>query len=75
MGLFLCLDTGVLSLLKNFLIYCCSFYVRSNKGATAIEYCLMASAVAIAIIVIVFAVGDNVETLFTDVDTEMTANF
>ena len=59
----------ILSYLKN------SHYIQQCKAATAIEYCLMASAVAIAIIVIVFAVGDNVEGLFTDVDTEMTANF
>lgn len=55
--------------------YFSCLYLRSERGATAIEYCLMASAIALAIVVIVFSVGDNVETLFTDVDTEITANF
>ena len=52
-----------------------SQYTHNTKAATAIEYCLMAAGVAVAIIVIVYALGDNVEAVFTDVDTEMTANF
>ena len=50
-------------------------YTHSVKAATAIEYCLMAAGVAVAIIVIVYALGDSVESTFTDVDAEMTANF
>ena len=52
-----------------------SSYVQNTKAATAIEYCLMAAGVAVAIIVIVYALGDGVESTFTDVDAEMTANF
>jgi len=52
-----------------------SQYTQNTKAATAIEYCLMAAAIAVAIIVIVYSLGDGVESTFTDVDAEMTANF
>jgi len=52
-----------------------SSYIQESKAATAIEYCLIAAAIAIGIIVIVFTLGGGVEDMFTDVDAEMTANF
>ena len=36
-----------------------------NKGVTAIEYGLIAGAIAIAIITAVFSLGDSVTGLFT----------
>jgi len=49
-------------------------YLRNEDGATAIEYGLMAAAIALGIIALVFSIGDTVEGVFTDIDTELTAN-
>jgi pilus assembly protein Flp/PilA len=45
--------------------------VRSSKGVTAIEYGLIAGAIAIAIIVGVTALGGNLQTLFGTLQTEV----
>lgn len=42
-----------------------------EDGATAIEYGLIAAAIALAIAAVVFTLGDKVEQSFTDIDTEM----
>lgn len=39
-------------------------FVRSDSGATAIEYALIAALLALAIIAAVTLVGTNLETLF-----------
>jgi len=49
-------------------------YLYKEDGATAIEYGLMAAAIALGIIALVFSIGDTVEGVFTDIDTELTAN-
>lgn len=41
-------------------------YLRSEEGATAIEYGLIAAGIAVAISVVVFTFGDNLSTLFSD---------
>ena len=46
-----------------------SRFIRSESGATAIEYGLIAAGIAVAIITIVGAVGDQLVTLFTSVQT------
>ena len=46
---------------------------KSKKGVTAIEYGLIAGAIAIAIIVGVTALGGNLRTLFGTVQTEVGA--
>jgi pilus assembly protein Flp/PilA len=43
--------------------------LRSEKGATAVEYGLMVALIAIVIIGAVFALGGNLSNLFTDVGT------
>ncbi|MGL5865966.1 MAG: Flp family type IVb pilin [Dermatophilaceae bacterium] len=43
--------------------------LRDEKGATAVEYGLMVALIAAAIIGAVALLGDNLVTLFTDVDT------
>ncbi|MCK4946551.1 MAG: Flp family type IVb pilin [Alphaproteobacteria bacterium] len=48
-------------------------FMRSNDGATAIEYGLIAAGIAVAISVVVFAVGDDLVALFTNVDTQLQA--
>jgi pilus assembly protein Flp/PilA len=42
-------------------------FVRCEKGATAIEYGLIAAGIAVAISAIVFTMGDSLIDLFTNV--------
>jgi len=48
-----------------------SFYADDN-GATAIEYALIASLIALAMIAGVTAVGTNLNTKFSNVSTKLT---
>jgi Flp pilus assembly pilin Flp len=41
-------------------------FLRSEKGATAIEYGLIAAGIALAISVTIFAFGDILQDLFYD---------
>lgn len=47
-------------------------FMRSDEGATAIEYGLIAAGIAVAIAAIVFSVGDELVTMFTNVETKLT---
>ncbi len=53
-----------------------SFAQRIHKkdGVTAIEYALIASAIAMAIIVTVSAVGDTLDGTYSRVEQELTEN-
>jgi len=42
-------------------------FIRNEDGATAIEYALIASLIAVAIITAVQTVGTKVSTVFTEV--------
>ena len=42
-------------------------FIRSEEGATAIEYGLIAAGIAVAISAIVFTMGDSLVALFTNV--------
>ncbi|SDH38583.1 Flp family type IVb pilin [Roseospirillum parvum] len=44
---------------------------RDEDGATAIEYGLIAAGIAVAIIAIVFTIGDEIENMFSDVQTQL----
>lgn len=44
-----------------------------ERGATAIEYGLIAAGIAVGISVVVFAFGDDLEALFTDMSTKVQA--
>ena len=46
-------------------------FLKDESGATAIEYGLIASLIAVAIIAGVTAVGTNLNTLFTTVSTSV----
>ena len=46
-------------------------YVNNEDGATAIEYGLIAAGIAVAIAVVVGLVGDELVTMFTSVETEL----
>jgi pilus assembly protein Flp/PilA len=45
--------------------------LKNECGATAIEYGLIAALVSVAIITILGTLGDNLETTFTTVATEL----
>lgn len=42
-------------------------YRTNEEGATAIEYGLIAAGIAVAISVVVFLLGDELDALFTDI--------
>ena len=44
---------------------------REEKGATAVEYGLMVGLIAVAIIVTVGLLGDQLNVLFTDITTAL----
>lgn len=46
-------------------------YMKSENGATAIEYGLIAAGIAVGISAIVFTFGDQLEALFQDAGTKI----
>ena len=44
---------------------------RDDEGATAVEYGLMVSLIAVVIILAVTAIGVNLKTMFNDVATKI----
>lgn len=46
-------------------------FIADDKGATAIEYGLIAAGIAVAIMVAVGLLGDQLEGMFTEVETEL----
>jgi pilus assembly protein Flp/PilA len=46
-------------------------FLRDDSGATAIEYALIASGIAGAIIVVVIALGTSVQNMYTSVSTAL----
>jgi pilus assembly protein Flp/PilA len=46
-------------------------FVRDDSGATAIEYALIASGIAGAIIAVVIALGTSVNDMYTSVSTKL----
>jgi pilus assembly protein Flp/PilA len=46
-------------------------FVKDERGATAIEYGLIAAGIAVAIIVAVSSVGSGLNTTFTSVQTAL----
>ncbi len=47
--------------------------VDDESGATAIEYGLIAAGIAVAIIAIVFTLGNDLAAFFTAIDTKLTS--
>ena len=46
-------------------------FIKSESGATAIEYGLIAAGIAVAIAVVVFTVGSKLNTLFTNISAQL----
>ncbi len=44
-------------------------FIRSEKGATAIEYGLIAAGIAVAISAVVFTFGTELSGMFSDMST------
>ena len=61
--MFKCVSSAIAAPLSRFL--------RDDRGATAIEYAMIASGVAVAIAAAVTSLGSNVKALFTSVSTSM----
>lgn len=49
--------------------------VRDESGATAIEYGLIIGGISIAILATVFAIGDQLDNIFTLAETRMHSRF
>ena len=50
-----------------------SKYLRNCDGATAIEYGLIAAGIAVAIIVAVFSLGEELEAFFNAIQSQIGA--
>jgi len=48
--------------------------LKNNKGATAIEYGLIAALIAVAAIGAMTSLGGKLNTLFTGINTKLDAN-
>ena len=46
-------------------------FLREESGATAIEYCLIASGIALAIVVTVQGIGPQLNTKFSSINTSL----
>ena len=46
-------------------------FLRDESGATAIEYCLIASGIALAIVVTVQGIGPQLNTKFSSVNSSL----
>jgi pilus assembly protein Flp/PilA len=46
-------------------------FLHDERGATAIEYCLIASFIALAIVVTVQGIGPQLNTKFTSVNNSL----
>jgi pilus assembly protein Flp/PilA len=46
-------------------------FIANDSGATAIEYALIASLIAVAIIVSITALGSKIQNTFNEVSTAM----
>ena len=49
-------------------------FLKDESGATAIEYGLIAALISVALIVGAGALGDSLNTTFTNLSTELNSN-
>jgi pilus assembly protein Flp/PilA len=45
--------------------------IKDEEAPTAVEYAIMVAGIAVAVIVIVYTIGDNAELKFGDVNTRL----
>ena len=46
-------------------------FANDESGATAIEYGLIASGIAVAIVTMLFNIGSNLNTMFSNINTKI----
>jgi pilus assembly protein Flp/PilA len=46
-------------------------FIRGERGATAIEYSILAGGIAVAIIVTVYSIGPKLNTTFSSVSSQL----
>ena len=46
-------------------------FIRNDKGATAIEYGLIAAGIAVAIIAAVYSLGGELTSMFTGITSDL----
>lgn len=46
-------------------------WAMNREGATAIEYGLIAAGISVAIVAVVFLLGDDIAAAFTEIRTKM----
>lgn len=46
-------------------------FLRDEEGVTAIEYGLIAAGIAVAVIVVVYAIGTQLDTKFQEICTKL----
>jgi len=59
-------ETGIMKTIRNF--------IKNSKGATAIEYGLIAALIAVAAIAAMQGLGNQLKTTFTNVSSNMKAS-
>ena len=47
------------------------FDKKNDRGATAVEYGLIVAGIAIAIVIIIFTLGDEIARMFQDITTQI----
>jgi pilus assembly protein Flp/PilA len=47
-------------------------FLNDERGATSIEYGLIAAGIGVALITLVGQVGDQIQNIFTSVNTQLT---
>ncbi len=62
----------MLLIAQNYLSLFAQYVSKNEKGATAIEYGLIAALISVAIIVVLGLVGDGLNSIFGAVETELT---
>ncbi len=62
----------MLLIVQNYLSLFAQYVSKNEKGATAIEYGLIAALISVAIIVVLGLVGDGLNSIFGAVETELT---
>ena len=48
--------------------------LKNIDGVTGIEYGLLAAGISIAILAVVFAIGGDINTMFTSISTMLSSN-
>ncbi len=61
----------MLQIAQNYLSLFARYVSKNEKGATAIEYGLIAALISVAIIIAVTLVGDELQKTFTKVGTTL----